>query len=102
MTTIACRGFGRVWNLCSSGELKPVDIATSFVLLIWLWLFLPLIVSLFGRDSRWKGLALALCIAAMLSSPSSDFLANVFWLGAWACAILSIVPWFRPRADGSS
>ena len=79
-----------------------MDIGTSFVLLIWLVLFLPVIVSLFGRDSRWKGLALALCIGAMLSSPSSDFLANVFWFGAWACAILSIVAWFRPRADGGS
>jgi predicted membrane-bound mannosyltransferase len=59
------------------------------------FLFLPFLVSLLGRDRRWKGLAPALCLATMLSSPSSDLLANLFWFGAWVGAVLAILARFN-------
>ena len=58
-------------------------------LMFFLW-FLPFLVSLLGRDRRWKGLALALCLATMLSS-SSDLLTTLCWLGAWVGAVLAIL-----------
>ena len=73
--------------------------AFNFAFMIFFVCFLPFIVSLFGRDSRWKGLAVALCIASLLAGPSSDNLAAVFWFGAWVSAILAIAAWFRPRVD---
>jgi hypothetical protein len=63
----------------------------AFIFFLW---FLPFLVSLLGRDRRWKGLALALCLATMLSS-SSDLLTNLCWFGAWVCAVLAILVRFN-------
>jgi len=76
----------------------------NFAAVIFFFLFLPFLVSLLGRDRRWKGLAMALCLAAMLSGPSSDLLATLCWLGAWICAVLAILARFnlireRPSSD---
>jgi hypothetical protein len=62
----------------------------NFAALIFFLWFLPFLVSLLGRDRRWKGLALALCLATMLSS-SSDLLTTLCWLGAWMGAVLAIL-----------
>ena len=66
----------------------------NFAALIFFLWFLPFLVSLLGRDRRWKGLALALCLATMLSS-SSDLLTSLCWLGAWVCAVLAILVRFN-------
>jgi hypothetical protein len=76
--------------------------ASHFWLLIFFLWFLPFIVAPFGRDSRWKGLAMALCLATMLASPGSDILTAVFWLGAWVSAMLAIAAWFRPKVESRS
>lgn len=73
----------------------------NFALMIFFLCFLPAIVSLFGRDSRWKGLSLGLCVATMLSVTGSDLLSSAFWLGAWGAAIVAIVTRFRPKADSA-
>lgn len=57
--------------------------------------FLPFLISLFGRDRRWKGLAMALGLAAMLSSGISDLLTSLCWFGAWAGAVLAILARFN-------
>ncbi len=71
----------------------------NFGLLIFFMWFLPFFVSMFGRNPRLKGLTMALCLATMLSSPTSDILANVFWFAAWVSAIAAILAWFRPKID---
>jgi hypothetical protein len=58
-------------------------------------LYLPFFIALAGRrDKRWKGLALALCIAAMLSlSGGPGFWLVLLWLGALFSALMAIMPW---------
>ncbi|HEY2249242.1 MAG TPA: hypothetical protein VGH70_17505 [Bradyrhizobium sp.] len=67
-----------------------------FAWLLFIW-YLPFLVALFGRDRRWKGLTLALCLAAMLAT-NVDVLTTLCWIGAWASAILAILARLRgPR-----
>lgn len=68
------------------------------VLGLGLVLFLPFIVSLFGRDARLKVAALALCIGALLLS-GFDSLQFASWVAACACAGLAIRARIKAKAD---
>lgn len=61
-------------------------------------LFLPFMISLFGRDARLKGAALALCIGALLLT-GSDSLQFASWVAACACAGLAIRERLKAKAD---
>lgn len=61
-------------------------------------LFLPFIVSLFGRDARLKVATLALCIGAVLLT-GFDSLQFVGWVGACAFAGLAIRARIKANVD---
>lgn len=61
-------------------------------------LFLPFIVSQFGRDLRLKVAALALCIGALLLT-GFDSLQFVSWVGACAFAGLAIRARIKAKVD---
>lgn len=61
-------------------------------------LFLPFIVSLFGRDARLKAAALVLCIGALLLT-GFDSLQFASWVAACACACLAIRARIKAKAE---
>ena len=67
----------------------------NFAAVMFFVLFLPFLISLLGRDRRWKGLAMAMCLAALLSAPSSDFLSALCWFGAWVGTVLAMLARFN-------
>jgi hypothetical protein len=57
-------------------------------------MFLPFVVSLFGRDARWQAISLGFCIATpLLLLNSHDVLMLLSWLAAWVFAGVAI--WAR-------
>ena len=66
-----------------------------------LLLFLPFVVALFGRDARWKVLALGLCIATLLLT-GFDVPMIACWLGACVCAGLAIRARIKAKAAEST
>ena len=50
---------------------------------------LPFIVSLFGRDLRWKGVALGFGFATLFLV-GFEWLMAACWIGAWIAAALAI------------
>lgn len=71
-----------------------------FVFGVFFILFLPFMVSLFGREARWKLLSLLLCIVCIATPmlTASDVPMLLTWGSAWVFAGLAI----RARAVESS
>jgi hypothetical protein len=63
--------------------------------------FLPFLVSLFGREPRWKVLSLALCIATLLVT-GFDVLMLLCWAGACVFAGLAIRSRVKAKAAGAA